>query len=601
MKYSLKKLLHKFFYDIKIHEKIIIFTIILSSIPIIMMSYVFYSKSEQIINTEVSSSYKQILNQYIDNVKYKMNLYSFLLVNVTYSSVIQDTTLSNSDKDYSAYMDIINKVSTEVESLVFDKNQGGAYNITIYPVDNSVTYYQPHIGNIDSIKNNDWFNKIDSKQIASYVGIGNTGSSNVNIITLIRTIPNLKFQSYINYLGIVKLDINSDLVFSTEKDMTDGKNKYMYILDNKNNIIYSSDSSIKINEKISNFDIDKDLNSGEKLITLGGKKGIFVYENIEPYGWKAVLFHDNSQIEKKLTSARLSILITDMVICVIIILLALIFANSFSKRFKMLSNKMERVSNGDLEINYKIIGNDELGLLDDYFNSMVYKLDEMINENYVQKLEKKEAQLNALQAQLNPHFLYNTLEVINSIASVYGCIEICNISQKLGEMFRYNINSGKNEFVMMKDEILHIKNYEYILKTRFDNKIKISYDIPEIYYNSNVLKFILQPFVENCIIHGFKGDKESINIYITALMENRTFIINVIDDGVGITKEKLKYLNIYINEKDDNINKIREKSIGMKNVNSRLKLCYGDQYGIIIESSDGKGTKVSLRMPADQN
>lgn len=601
MKSSIKKLLHMFFYDIKIHQKIIIFTILIASVPILLMSYIFYYKSEQIIYSEVSSSYKQMLSQYIDNINYKMNLYSTMLDNITYSSILQDTSLSNENQDYSVYMDIINKVDTEVNSLMFSKKQDETYDIKVYPYDTSVTYYQTHIGNLSSIENTDWYKKFVLKKLNYNIGVSNTFNPNINTITLIRTIPSLKFQSFLKNIGIVKLDVYADMIFKIQEDKLDAKNKYLYILDINNNVVYSSDSNVKINKKIAGFNISNDLDTSKHYVSLNGRKGISVYKNIDAFGWKAVLFHDNSQIEKKLTDTRILILITDVVICSILIFLALIFSNTISKRLEMLTNKMKDVMNGDLEIRYKINGKDEIGVLDDDFNNMINRLNKLINENYVQKIEKREAQLNSLQAQLNPHFLYNTLESINSIASVYNCIEICNISQKLGDMFRYNINSGKSEFVTVKDEILHIKNYEYIQKIRFDDKFEIIYDIPEAIYDYYVLKFILQPIVENCIIHGFKGNKDILHINISAYLDNITLVIDIIDDGIGMNEERLEYLITYISEKDDNIIGNKKKSIGIKNVDSRLKLCFGDEYGISIYSSDAEGTKVSLRMPTKRN
>jgi len=530
-----------------------------------------------------------------------MNLYSTLLDNITYSSILQDTSLSNENQDYSVYMDIINKVDTEVNSLMFSKKQDETYDIKVYPYDTSVTYYQTHIGNLSSIENTNWYKKFILKKLNYNTGVSNTFNPNINTITLIRTIPSLKFQSFLKNIGIVKLDVYADMIFKIKEDKLDAKNKYLYILDSDNNVVYSSDNNVKINKKIEGFNISDDLDTSKHYVSLNDRKGILVYKNIDAFGWKAVLFHDNSQIEKKLTDTRILILFTDVVICSILIFLALIFSNTISKRLEMLTNKMKGVMNGDLEIRYTINGKDEIGVLDDDFNNMINRLNKLINENYVQKIEKREAQLNSLQAQLNPHFLYNTLESINSIASVYNCIEICNISQKLGDMFRYNINSGKSEFVAVKDEIFHIKNYEYIQKIRFDDKFEIIYDIPEAIYDYYVLKFILQPIVENCIIHGFKGNKDILHINISAFLDNITLVIEVTDDGIGINEERLDYLITYISEKDENIIGNKKKSIGIKNVDSRLKLCFGDEYGIKIYSSDGGGTKVSLRMPTKRN
>lgn len=594
---SSKKLrgFYNFYYDLKLTNKLIIFTVIISVIPIILISYIFYHKSEQIIYNEVKSSYNQILSQYIDNVHYKLNLYNTLMNNVTFNGIIQETFQNEPMPEYSSNMDIISKISSQIDFLALDKYENETYNITFYPLDEAYTYYQAHIGNLSTIKETEWYKELFSGELPSYSGITQTKWINKNSLILVRTIPSLKFDTYRKVIGVVKLDVYADKLFSVKNETHKNQKQFIYILDKNNEVKYSTDEKSMINSVFPEGKFKGD----NSEVDLYDKSGILVSGSITPYGWRALMLFESSEIQKKINDTGISIVVTAMLISLLVLCNIVIFSKEFSKRVDLLLNKMKKVKNGDMEISNTIRGKDEIAMLDRDFNDMIFRLKELISENYIQKIEKREAQLNALQAQINPHFLYNTLEAINSIASIYRCMEICTISQKLGEIFRYNINSDKNEYVSLREEINHIKNYECIQRIRFDDNVIIHFEILEELYEHKVLKFILQPIVENVFYHAFSDEKPKGNIRISSRLVNLTLIIKVEDDGIGIASEKLQQINNYINEKNDNIQEKRKRSIGIKNVNSRIKLSYGEKYGLLLESLVNQGTIVTITLPAE--
>jgi two-component system, sensor histidine kinase YesM len=593
MKIKKCRVLHLFNDYMKLTHKIILFAVIISLMPIMFLSYFFYNKSEQIIYEEVSNSYNQILNQYVDNIQYKLSLYGTLINNITFNGVIQRTLDKDEREEFSEEMDVINKVSSEVESLLLDKYDNGTYNITIFPMDETYTYYQSHLGNVGTIKETEWYKNITSGKLPSYSGITQIIELNTSIMNLIRTIPSLKFDTYKKIIGIVKIDIYTDRLFKVNQEMIKNENQFAYIIDENNKVIFSTDKEFKVDS------LFPEIEESKNEVSLNNKKGIMVTNNIEPYNWKVMMFFESSEIQKKIRDIRNSIAIVAMLIFVLVLFTILVFSKSFSKRVVLLMDKMKKVKAGNLEINEKIEGKDEIAMLDEDFNDMIFKLKELIKENYIENLEKREAQLNALQSQINPHFLYNTLEAINSMAAVYGCMEICTVSQKLGDIFRYNINSGKSEFVKLSEEINHIRNYEYIQRVRFDDKVVIKYDIPKEMYNYKVLKFILQPIVENSLYHGFSDEKPTGSISIYAYLVDDSIVLQIKDDGVGIPEGKLKELNKHINEKNVNINNKSRGGIGIRNVNNRIKLCFGESYGVKIESQVNKETVVTITLPAE--
>lgn len=273
-----------------------------------------------------------------------------------------------------------------------------------------------------------------------------------------------------------------------------------------------------------------------------------------------------------------------------------IYTRRISYNMSILINKMLRVEKGDMIIEDMINTDDEVGQLDYYFNQMVGRLNDLIHKNYVQKLQKREAELSALQFQINPHFLYNTLESISAIGSVYGSEEISQISQKLGQMLRYSINSHSSEFVSLERELLHIENYFFIQEIRFEDRFSVHYDIDEDLRKAKVLKLILQPIVENIIQHGLADEDKGI-IDIKAYKENSNFVIHISDNGKGMEQDKVEQVNTYINQVSDNIFSSYKKSVGIRNVNLRIKLAYGEEFGLVIKSEKGKGTEVLYKLP----
>lgn len=242
----------------------------------------------------------------------------------------------------------------------------------------------------------------------------------------------------------------------------------------------------------------------------------------------------------------------------------------------------------------EIGGSDEIAVLDQQFNRMLGKLDQLIKTSYVQKLENKEAQLKNLQLQINPHFLYNTLETISSIAAVKQVFVVCDICGKLGEIFRYSLGKDYGEMVPLEQEMKHIKNYMFIQEIRHGNRLQVFYNIDVDAAHVYIPRFILQPIVENAISHGL-GNLTSVGtLEISAFEKNDRLYIQIEDDGEGMDQEKVAEIVRFINTAKPVEGK---KNIGIRNVNQRIKLACGEQYGIIIESTPYQGSRFTIQLP----
>ena len=246
-------------------------------------------------------------------------------------------------------------------------------------------------------------------------------------------------------------------------------------------------------------------------------------------------------------------MILPIMLCVILLILfwSWLYSRNFSVRIRCLVQKFHKAETGDLNIYGPISGNDEVAELDRQFSHMLGKLDALIQKNYIRELENKEAQLKNLQLQINPHFLYNTLETISSMAAVKQVFDICDICQRLGEIFRYNLGKNYGEFVTVAQELGHVQNYIFIIKKRYGNRFEVFYNISVDTDNAMTLRFILQPIVENAILHGLVKQTTTGTLELSAWEEEDSLMIRVEDDGIGMDIQKVEELNRSINVADD--------------------------------------------------
>ena len=258
-----------------------------------------------------------------------------------------------------------------------------------------------------------------------------------------------------------------------------------------------------------------------------------------------------------------------------------------------LSQHLKNVENGHYKIIETIDDKTEIGFLYHAFNDMVRKLDKQFNENYLLNLKIQEAYIRTLEQQINPHFIFNTLQLIQMIALAGRVEDAVNVCGYFGEVVRFNLHEEAE--VRINDEVENLINYFKILEFRYYGEFEYSIEMPEEIKDFYVIKFLLQPIVENAMQHAFvrRKGKCKIDILVKYIKNEIVFIIK--DNGIGISEERLQEISDYINN-TDNISS--SKSIGLKNSNQRIKILYGEQFGIKLYSREGKGTSVLVYIPA---
>lgn len=388
--------------------------------------------------------------------------------------------------------------------------------------------------------------------------------------------------------------VNNDIRFleSLCQKMLIVPNQRVLIIDREGAIVYDTIKE-NITQKFDGtlFQMTAQSNDETKRIKINQTDFIVSYNTSEYVGWKVVNIIPVNELNKNINQLRNSTALITFLLILLASLFVFIFSRQIVKPLKKLILLMKIVEKGDFDVKIKVEGNDEIGQVASTFNNMTGRIEKLINEDYINKIKQKDLELQMLQNQINPHFLYNTLESVRMIAEMNRDRKISSMVKSLGNFLRYSI-SRKQPLVKIKEEIEHLEDYIMLQKVRYENIYEIIVNIDQSLYENVIIKLILQPIVENAIYHGIenKGTGGKIDIY--GYREGSNIIFEVIDNGKGMDSNKVGMLNDYINGLNASFT-----SIGLINVNRRIKLHYGDIYGLEISSTPNIGTKVKVTVP----
>lgn len=291
----------------------------------------------------------------------------------------------------------------------------------------------------------------------------------------------------------------------------------------------------------------------------------------------------------------LLLLIASMILVMVIIIgmASFLLSGYYVNRLRVLCAEMQNLQGGNLNAQLPDLQNDdEIEEVYHNFNFMVEEVQRLMQEQYKLGKNVQAAEIRALQAQINPHFLYNTLDLVNWIAMDYGAEEIEKIAWNLARFYRLSLNHGKS-LISIRDEIEHMQVYINLQNYHYDDAIRIQTEVDEELLDLACLNIILQPFVENCIVHGIAENPEiaECNIHVQIQRDGKDILLCVKDDGPGMTAQQMEDAVSMDSRK-------LEKGYGIKNINFRIKLCFGEEYGVRYESVLGEGTSAYIRIPA---
>lgn len=375
----------------------------------------------------------------------------------------------------------------------------------------------------------------------------------------------------------------------------------MVIADKDGNIVYDTKSDaigqpISVGLKQSAADRD-----GYTIAKENGKKMLVTSSALKNVNW---VIYSKNDLAVLLSDSREMRTLTFLFVLgslVLAFLAAQVLSTGLVTPIKRLKQAMVKVSQGYMSVQAGKLSQDEIGELGRYFNEMIGQIKYLIDQVYKAELHEREAKLSALQAQINPHFLYNTLETINSIAAVEGVPKVSEIARALSDMFRYSTRAGGIK-VLVADEIRHIRNYLDIVSVRFEDKLSVRLDIPESLQIYKMIKLVFQPIVENAVFHGIETKRGKGLLEIEACKQQSDLLFVIRDDGMGMTEQQLAAIRRRLSDPSSSGQHDGESGkVGIKNVHDRIRFYYGDAYGISIDSVQGEGTQVTIRIPAEQS
>jgi two-component system sensor histidine kinase YesM len=318
-----------------------------------------------------------------------------------------------------------------------------------------------------------------------------------------------------------------------------------------------------------------------------------VYNQSEFTGLNIIMLTPKSEIFSEVNDLRKVSIFVVLAGILIASVLGFILSKPLVGSIHRLRKAMVDVEKGNFSQRVSIDSEDELGELGKGFNVMMSEIDRLVSEVYKTSLREKDAELRALQSQMNPHFLYNTLESINMLAITKGNLEVSDMVSSLGRLLRYTIENN-SKIVSLREEVAFIRSYITIQKVRMGDKLQYTEEIPNALMDTAVPKLMLQPIIENAIVHGLVNRGGTVTLQ-AAIKEGKIAII-ISDNGKGVDSHRLNVLKQSLNTHEP-LTSAGHNGIALPNVHERIQLLYGNEYGVEIQSEPNKGFSVIVTLP----
>lgn len=402
-------------------------------------------------------------------------------------------------------------------------------------------------------------------------------------------------NSSLTRVGVVHIRINEKDIYKALS--SNNETNEIYLLQHNGEILSCKNKdeiSKNINNRLNVTKINENLGKSYIDVDKNGKKIVINSVSIDKGDWILISLVSYEELVAPLTSIKNILLLINLIFMISFLIVALFISNIISKPIIILRMSMLKVENGDFNGKVEVQSEDEIGKLSQNFNNMLDKVSELLILTKEQERLKRDAEFEALQAQINPHFLFNTLSSIRWAAAAYGDKKVEDMVHALSILLRASITNGQ-EMVSLEREINILKNYLDLIQMKQGTTIIFECNIDESIMKYRIPHLLLQPIVENSILHGFEDRNEPGVISITAIAAEELLKIELTDNGKGLQGDTLEsILNRESQALDD---KKYYKSVGLKNIHDRLKLIYGQNYGIDICDGEKNGTKVTLYMP----
>lgn len=396
-----------------------------------------------------------------------------------------------------------------------------------------------------------------------------------------------------NLIGMVMFDLNDEFIKKIY-DVKPTSDSMLYVVDRNNEFIYQPQTSVFDKAVIIGLNQGMSGSDGSVERVIGQKSYLVITRKSDYTGWSTVALVPMKSLLTETTRIRNVLATVAIVVFIIIVIGTLQVSSRITRNIRRLRSMMMHVMEGNMTLPaVEIHSKDEIGQLYQVFKSMVEELKRLLEGIVTTEKEKREAELAVLQAQIRPHFLYNTLNTVKYLAKLNGVPNIVEVSESLIELMR-GVLGNTNEFLSLQEELQYVRSYVNIEKYKYVEPIHVKIDVEnEELLQFSVLKLMLQPLVENAIIHGLSSSEHEGLVLIRIYEENKELRIEVRDNGKGMSKEQIDAL-FEVNKVQTNT---RFSGMGVRNVHERIVRLFGEPYGVFLHSEQDTYTTVQIRFP----
>jgi len=561
-------------------------------VPLLLMGVVSFRISEDIIRTKSINYSGDLLSLMKFSIKeYASNL-TLISQNILYEDKIYSVLNSDEENGSPLYnYQLAGDIDNVFKRLILTRSEIQG----IYLISNGGNYYfSEHSNTLNSGEALPYENIITSAREAKgkAVWYAEKDSTGEVCVYLARTVHN---QDNYREMGILVIQANKEHLNGLCGELAKGDIERIVIMTDNNEEI--AGMSLAENDSRNFWGNIVEKNGA----MIDHKQDMLItFATIEDPAWHIVTSTPLKALYSSANLLKIWVILLAFVSVVLLAFMSWFIAVDFLNPIKKLMQAMNSITPDGKLGQVLVDRGDELGMLGQNFNTMSTEINHLVKWIYQEQITRKDAELKALQAQVNPHFLFNTLEAINWMAQLNGVSEISAMVSSLSALMDASIGRD-NKLITLEDEVDYIKKYMLILQMRFGEKLKFREDLDPQIMNIKVLRLSLQPLIENAVYHGLEAKKGKGIILLRARRDNDSAIIDIIDNGVGIREEELTKMNKKLSVRTDEYFKTNgtggRKSIGIENTNRRIKLFYGNKWGVKAESKFGSYTKFTLTLP----
>lgn len=572
-------------------RKLFVYFTVLVVTPILIVGIASYRlASEELLRENTSSSF-EILQQAKLHIEYYLNDFEIEGLKIVNHPDMK-RLLRMTSREEIVESGIEPEVLSRLQSSIYSRGDLSGISVVLEDLSVIDTYGSRGVYPADRFKEEYWYESVPANGRPIWIA-RNLGSEPV--LSLVRRLVSpLTLQP----VGLLVIDVNFKRLQEIVDTVAVRHDRYLYILDEKGHYVYHPQLSL-IGQRA---DVPAEPDRQGSVSTGAGRQRQLHTFVPSITGFTIATVVSYSEITQGIRTIGWSVSVTVSLTLLAAYLLGMSFASGIVRPIRRLQRLMKQIETGNLNVSVPVESSDEIGQLTRGFNKMAERLNDLIEKVYYSKLREteatlrhKETELQMLQSQINPHFLYNALQTIRGMALEKDTEEIADMAALIARLLRYNLKQGSN-LATVREELQVCEVYLQIQKYRFESKLEYHVDVPAWAEKMSIVRFSLQPLIENSVIHGMEPGVGPVHIHIRASREGSgTLAICVEDNGVGIEPGKLATIQYWLrgNESDES----RSGHIGMLNVHHRIRYLFGDAYGLSIDSRPGQGTSVCLRIP----